>query len=63
MSSVDKNMFKSCRSSSKFYTIVDEDEEAEQDSGKNSNSLEHLPLARLRSLKGNEEVYQRYNCS
>ena len=50
-------MFNSCRKSSKFYVKVDEeDAEQSQESGKNSNSLEHLPLTRLRSLKENEKV-------
>lgn len=54
----DQIMFNVCRKSSKFYVKVDEeDEEQSQESGKNSNSLEHLPLTRLRSLKENDEVY------
>lgn len=57
----DRNMFTFCRksSNSKFYIKVEEDidEEQSQESGKQSNSLEHLPLTRLRSLKENEEVY------
>ena len=44
----DQIMFNVCRKSSKFYVKVDEeDEEQSQESGKNSNSLEHLSLIHI----------------
>ena len=61
MNSDGKIMFQSCRKSSTFYTKVDEEDEEEQESGKKCNSLEHLPLTRLRSLKGNEEVSMNFS--
>ena len=57
-----ENMFQSCRKPSKS-TVMYSKVTTEGDEGHvedKASSLEHIPLGRLRSLKGNNEVYIVY---